>query len=185
MTFLEKLRRSDIKFDLWGRGFTPIAAKWDGLAPYRYSLAIENHRGTHYWTEKLADCFLSWTMPIYYGCSNILDFFPDESMVRIDIEDPDVLNTIRDTIHSDLQIRNREAIAHARQLVLEKYQFFPFICSQIRRFEQSWPEEEAELISLENLPWLMPLPFTKRVWALAIAVRQLTRRGRAARPRGG
>ena len=29
-------------FDLFGRGFHPIADKWDGIAPYRYSIAFEN-----------------------------------------------------------------------------------------------------------------------------------------------
>src|SRR5262245_10452561 len=53
-----------ISFDLWGRGFRPLSDKWEGLAPYRYALAIENHTSRYYWTEKLADCFLTWTMPI-------------------------------------------------------------------------------------------------------------------------
>ena len=30
-------------------------------------------------SEKIADCFLAWTMPIYYGCPRIAEYFPAES----------------------------------------------------------------------------------------------------------
>lgn len=134
MAFLERLR-SAVEFDLWGRGFSPIEDKWDGLAPYRYSIAVENHSGSHYWTEKLADALLAWTMPIYCGCTNITDYFPADAIVQIDIEDPEAPQKIREVIHSDLWLQRREAIAEARRLILDRYQMFPFIADQIRAWE--------------------------------------------------
>ena len=134
MDFLRKIR-GHIEFDLFGRGFTPIDDKWDGLAPYNYSLVVENFHGPFGWSEKLADCYLSWTMPIYYGCTNIEDYFPEESFVRIDIKRQEAIREIRDVINSDLWLQNREAIAYARELVLEKHQFFPFFTAQIHQFE--------------------------------------------------
>ena len=74
MRFLEQIK-DKIPFNLYGRGFTPIADKWDGIAPYRYSIAFENFSSPHYWSEKIADCFLAWTMPIYFGCTRISEFF--------------------------------------------------------------------------------------------------------------
>ncbi len=130
MRFLEKIK-DRIPFDLYGRGFTPITDKWDGIAPYRYSIAFENFSNPHYWSEKIADCFLAWTMPIYFGCTRITDFFPAEAMIRIDPEDPHVVERIREATESDAWIRNRDAIAHARELVLRKYQFFPLITREI------------------------------------------------------
>lgn len=44
-----------------------IDDKIDGLAPYYYSIAIENDIISGYWTEKLLDCFATKTIPIYYG----------------------------------------------------------------------------------------------------------------------
>lgn len=127
--FLEWLREQ-MEMDVWGRGFVPLEDKWDGLAPYCYSLALENYSGPHYWTEKLADCFLAWTMPIYYGAINITEYFPSEALVQIDINRPEeAWETIQDTIHSDRWRKNLDAIAYARQLILEKYQFFPFVHS--------------------------------------------------------
>ena len=64
-------------------GFKSIEDKWAGLAPYKYSLAIENAVTPDYWSEKIADCFLTWTLPIYYGCLNLEDYFPKQSFIRI------------------------------------------------------------------------------------------------------
>lgn len=131
MDFLEQLQ-SQVDFDLWGKGFTPIDDKWDGIAPYRYSLAIENYSGPDYWSEKLADCFLAWSMPIYYGCTNIDSYFPPESMVHIDINQPqEAIAIIQETIHSNLYLTRRDAIAEARHRILNQYQLFPFIAEKI------------------------------------------------------
>jgi hypothetical protein len=143
MKFLRKIQ-AEIEFDLFGHGFHPIDNKWDGLAPYRYSLAIENHSNPYYWSEKIADCFLAWTMPIYYGCTRISDYFPPESMISIDIGDPDSGALIRDAIQKNHWERNLDAIAHARQLVLNQYQLFPFITKEIHDFEQEKVPQVSE-----------------------------------------
>lgn len=176
LAFLERLRR-EVDFDLWGRGFTPIDDKWDGLAPYRYSLAVENYQGAYYWSEKLADCFLSWTMPIYCGCMNIADYFPKESFIAVDIESHDAVQIVGQSIQSDLWRRNRDAIAHARELVLERYQLFPFITDQIRVYEQLDSVISPQMVSLEALPWLFPEPVRKRLlWRLLLAQRSVRNR---------
>lgn len=134
LEFLESIR-GRIEFDLFGRGFNPVGDKWEALGPYRYSLAVENHRNPYYWTEKIADCYLAWTMPVYCGCTRIAELFPPESMVRIDIEDPHAADRIREAIAAERWKKNLDAIAHARDLVLNRYQLFPFITGEIRTFE--------------------------------------------------
>ena len=148
LLFLEKIKAEGVEFDLFGQGFSPIADKWDGLASYRYSLAIENFRGPFYWSEKLADCFLSWTMPIYYGCTNIEEYFPKESFILIDINDPNAANYLKEIIKRDLWFKNREAITYARELVLNHYQFFPYITNQIRNHEK---EQEPRVPERERI----------------------------------
>lgn len=124
--------RGQIDFDLFGRGFTEVADKWDVMAPYKYSLAIENFSNDYYWSEKLSDAFLSWCMPIYYGCRGIFSYFPAESMVVIeDLSDPISVEIIRDAVKSDKWRRNLDAIYTARRLVLNKYQFFPYYSEEI------------------------------------------------------
>lgn len=152
MTFLQKIE-GEITFDLFGRGFKPIEDKWDGLAPYRYSLAIENFSNAYYWTEKIADCFLAWTMPIYYGCSKITDYFPSEAMIQIDITASDVVDQIKSVLAEDPWPRRLEAIAYARELVLKRYQLFPFLVDQIRHFEStSGYPSSPQLITLSPRP---------------------------------
>jgi hypothetical protein len=131
LDFLAKLQQSRVELDLFGRGFKPIADKYEGLGPYRYSLAVENHAAPHHWTEKVADCFLSWTMPIYYGCANLADYFPKESFIQIDLEDPNVIARIYDAVNSEMYLKQQDAIAEARRLVLDKYQLFPFIAQKL------------------------------------------------------
>lgn len=130
LQFLETLLEARIDLRLYGSGFDPIDDKFDGLGAYRYSIAVENYSGPDYWTEKLADCFLSWTMPIYFGCTNVEDYFPEESMVRIDVDDPTAPEKIQRVIESDLYLERRDAIAEARRRVLHEHQLFPFIADR-------------------------------------------------------
>jgi hypothetical protein len=121
--------------DLFGRGIRPIPKKWDALAPYRYSLAVENSTGPNLWTEKVADCFLSWTVPLYFGCTNLEDYFPEDSFIRIDADNPAAtLEKIREVLTSDEWERRLPALEIARRRVLEEYQIFPFLARAIRSY---------------------------------------------------
>lgn len=136
VTFLEALHQK-MDFDLWGKGFNPVAEKWDALSLYQYALAIENYSGLHYWTEKISDCFLAWTMPIYYGATNITEYFPPESIIQIDITKPEeAYNIIHESISSGIRQKNIDAIACARELILEKYQIFPFLAQLLNENTQ-------------------------------------------------
>ncbi|WP_306151925.1 hypothetical protein [Roseovarius sp. MMSF_3281] len=73
-----------IALDVMGGGYRPFKDKADGLAPYRYSVVIENVRERHYFTEKLVDAILCKTVPIYWGCPNIGDYFDTSGMVICD-----------------------------------------------------------------------------------------------------
>lgn len=133
LEFMQFLHDRNFSFDLFGRGFVPIEDKFDGIAPYKYSIAVENYACNDYWTEKIADCYLSWTMPIYYGCSNILEYFPERSMLRIDPRHPEVaLRKIEEAVSGNLWNECIPFIAEARQLILDKYQFFPAIAERIK-----------------------------------------------------
>jgi len=58
-----------------GRGYQPFDLKQDGLLPYHYSIVIENVPEPDCFTEKLLDCMLCGTLPIYYGPRNIGNYF--------------------------------------------------------------------------------------------------------------
>jgi hypothetical protein len=155
MSFLHRLI-AYVPVALYGRGFREIDDKWDGLAPYRYSIAVENFANAYYWSEKIADCFLTWTMPIYFGSSRITEYFPPESMVQIDIHDPDAVRQVQDVIQSDCWERNLDAIAEARRRVLDEHQLFPFVAREIRAHEQT-PHAKPDQPRRLTIPARTPL----------------------------
>ncbi|MDB5123512.1 MAG: putative glycosyltransferase [Mucilaginibacter sp.] len=122
------------EIDLFGRGIREFEDKWDVLAPYKYSIAIENQVEDHYFTEKLYDCYLAYTFPFYYGCGNISQYFDNNSMLKIDINNFEAsVNTI-DKILEDKGFYNRnlENIIRARNLYLNNYNIFPYIINFIK-----------------------------------------------------
>jgi len=128
LVLLEMIRQRNMPVDIFGRGIKAITDKFDGLYPYKYTLAVENYSSENYWTEKISDAYLSWTMPIYYGCLNIEKYFPANSFVKIDINAPEeAIEIINQTVADKLWDKNRDSIREARDLVLNKYQLFPFI----------------------------------------------------------
>jgi hypothetical protein len=133
LSFLRFLQREgSLPIDLYGRAVRYIEDKWDGLAPYRYSIAVENASAPDYWTEKIADCFLTWTVPLYYGCSNLERYFPPDSFLRIDIDRPrEAVETIRRAIDGDDWERRLPALEEARNRVLRQYQLFPYLAKLI------------------------------------------------------
>lgn len=140
-------------FDLFGRGFSPIDDKFDGIFPYKYSIAIENYSCDDYWTEKISDCFLSWTMPIYYGAKNILDYFPKESMLLIDPKEPEKsLQNIKDAMVSGYYEAHLDQIKEARELVLNKYQFFPWVKHLLDRSQIDFSRKESICIPANRPP---------------------------------
>jgi hypothetical protein len=63
------------KFHLFGRGVRDIPDKSIALDNFRYSICMENSELPHYFTEKITDCIITDTIPLYWGCTNITDYF--------------------------------------------------------------------------------------------------------------
>ncbi len=75
------LRNHMPQADILGRGYLSFERKSDGLAPYRYSVIIENVREENYFTEKLVDSLLCKTVPIYWGAPNVEETFDERGMI--------------------------------------------------------------------------------------------------------
>lgn len=76
-----------------GGPYSTLPDKIDGLHPYRFSIAIENCKRDYFFTEKLIDCFATGTVPIYWGCPSIGNFFNLDGMIIVDS-----METIRNVI---------------------------------------------------------------------------------------
>jgi hypothetical protein len=51
-----------------------------------FHLCIENTKQDNYFSEKLMDCFMTKTVPIYWGCPNIGDYFDTRGMIILDTD---------------------------------------------------------------------------------------------------
>ncbi|WP_422372438.1 glycosyltransferase family 10 domain-containing protein [Hoeflea sp.] len=78
------MRANDADVEVLGRGYAPIEHKAEGLAPFRYSVVIENVREPGYFTEKLMDAFLCETVPIYWGAHDIAEIFDHRGMIIVE-----------------------------------------------------------------------------------------------------
>lgn len=96
--------------------------KEDVLVKYRYALEFDNGPCKHYFSERIFDDLLLWTMPIIaLGADNIEDYLPKDSFryANIESDGDDVMEIVKSGFY------NVEAIAEARDLLLNKYQLWP------------------------------------------------------------
>lgn len=111
-----RLRDRGIEADILGRGYAPFGTKSDGLAPYRYSIIIENVREPGFFTEKLIDALLCETVPIYWGAQDIAEIFEPGGMIICNsLDDIEVAtrSISKDDYRSRLEfiVRNKEKAA--------------------------------------------------------------------------
>jgi hypothetical protein len=68
-----------------------------------FGVAIENTSHNGYFTEKILDCFLLKTIPVYWGCSSITNFFEQDGIITFsNIDDLIVkVNQLDETYYND------------------------------------------------------------------------------------
>lgn len=103
-------RLSNLTFiDLFGSGKrTPNAMtspkKIDAVSDYRFNISVENDCTYNWITEKFYDAILTDTVPIYYGCTNIKDLYPEDGYILI--EDINDIDSIENTLYNINQNAN-------------------------------------------------------------------------------
>jgi hypothetical protein len=85
-----------------------IENKIEGLRDYHFSVVVENTKRDYYFTEKLIDCFVTGTIPIYWGCPSIGNFFDSEGIITFDTVDE--LRNIIDTLTVEQYEAKLEAV---------------------------------------------------------------------------
>lgn len=131
--FVQELERFPALVDVFGRGrLRPLADKFSALSEYRFSVAIENSQQPDYWTEKISDVLLSWTVPLYWGAPNIYKYFPKESVVWLPIDNPPkAIEIIRELSEQDDYSSRISAIEEARWNILNRYSLWGAVRHQI------------------------------------------------------
>tara|TARA_B100000900_G_scaffold411363_1_gene430907 strand:- start:881 stop:1753 length:873 start_codon:yes stop_codon:yes gene_type:complete len=85
---VQEILKTDLPIDIYGRGckyYKNIDNRLKGIfnedkelvEDYKFTIAIENFKLPHYFSEKITNPLLYETMPIYLGCKNINNYFPN------------------------------------------------------------------------------------------------------------
>lgn len=135
------------EIDLFGRGINDFEDKWDVLAPYKYNICIENGSHKDYFTEKINDCFLAYTFPIYHGCTNLENYYNKDSFAQIDINNfEDSLRGIERILNDeDHYARHLDSIEDSRLKYLETYNIFPLLVDILDKIDTT-DEKKVEVI---------------------------------------
>jgi hypothetical protein len=79
---------------------------------------IENDRAPNYFTEKLIDCFALGTIPIYWGCPNIGDFFDARGIITMEDSFPKMEHT-----DEMLEAAERNLVTARKYVLPEDYMY--------------------------------------------------------------
>lgn len=110
--------------DIYGRGLNTFNDKYDVIAPYKYHICIENSSVYDGISEKLFDPFLCESFPIYYGAPNVYDYFNNNSLETINIEDvDDSIKKIKNIIENNYFDLRKKELLDMKKKVMNEYNF--------------------------------------------------------------
>ncbi|HEY0030055.1 MAG TPA: glycosyltransferase family 10 [Bacteroidia bacterium] len=87
-----------------------------------FHLTIENSRYENYFTEKVIDCFMSYTIPIYWGCPNIAGYFDQNGIIQFNTKEE--LETILKNLSPEDYLLREKAVKKNYDIAKAKYAFF-------------------------------------------------------------
>jgi hypothetical protein len=100
--------------DVFGYVYKKLPKKINALKNYMFSVVIENEKMDYLFTEKIIDCFITGTIPIYYGCPSIGNFFDIKGILTFDnIEE---LKNIIEKIDEQVYLNNLKSIENNFEL---------------------------------------------------------------------
>ena len=144
--------------DWFGNGVNPVATKYEGLHPYRHAVVLENGNSANLITEKLMDAYLGWCFPIYSGASNIHEYFPQKSLLRLDLEDfkkscKQIEAILSDESHWE---RHLDSLIESRKLVRRHFNFLDRIGDLANELENQDLPQSRQTFRLKPLQSFEP-----------------------------
>lgn len=85
--------------DMWGSGYKTFTSKNDPLMDYYFSISVMNCKVDNFFTEVLVDNFMLGTVPIFWGCPNIDEYFDPRGIITFNTEED--LNNILNNLNVD------------------------------------------------------------------------------------
>ena len=100
----------------------------------QFAIIIENSQCKHYFTEKIVDCFMTKTIPLYWGCPNIDEYFNTAGIIKFtDLDDcynkilaltPDIYDNKLDVIEENYNtaVKYRDLNGRIRDEILQLWE---------------------------------------------------------------
>lgn len=114
--------RKKRKYDLYFPESIPMEEKFKLFQNSMFHIAIENTQNINYISEKIIDCFMSYTIPLYWGCPNISDYFNIDGIICFNTKEE--LENILDNLSEDEYYRRMGAVLENYRISFENYAFY-------------------------------------------------------------
>ncbi len=139
----------------YGQGIKQINSKHEGIFEYKYHLVLENDSKKNLISEKILDSYLGLSFPIYYGATNLSDYFDSNSFKNIDINDiKGSIKIIENIINDNYYEKNLPALQQSRNKVLNEYNFLNRIDNIIQANSVPTSSNDfAEFLKSKNYFW--------------------------------
>ena len=108
----------------------PLSSKYILFEKHQFSIVIENTREKNYFSEKLMDCLITKTIPIYYGCQNIGDYFNTDGWILLNDEQ----NFLQE-LYTQLHTLNETYYMAHYPIIEENYETAVLLANEETNFE--------------------------------------------------
>ena len=99
---------------------------------YMYHFAIENCAEEGYFTEKIMDCFLTYTIPVYFGDPCIGDVFVPDGIIRLE---PNNIAAQVNALTPELYQSKRDALVENRKRAERYWHFEDNVVSHLKQYD--------------------------------------------------
>lgn len=126
-------------FDLYGsvsfkNSEIPNNDKIKALQDYKYCLGFDNQDFIKdFFGTQFTDSLLAWTVPIFWCGTDLRRYFPEGSFIQFDARKDTEIDRIIEIVSNDDYQKRLPAITEARNLILNKFNFWPTIKNVIDR----------------------------------------------------
>lgn len=109
-------------FELYFPNSIPLDEKYKLFESSMFHIAIENTKNHNYISEKIIDCFMSYTIPIYWGCPNLSEYFNTDGIIFFNTAEE--LDNILNNLNKNDYLSRINAVEENYKIAHNNYAFW-------------------------------------------------------------
>jgi hypothetical protein len=101
---VELIKKKGYDVDMWGRAYRPFDRHVEALRDYYFYISVINSKEKNYYGDHPMSGFRTGTIPIFWGCPNIGDFFNEKGILTFNTgpELIDILDSLSPQLYYDM-----------------------------------------------------------------------------------